>query len=50
MGGNALVSGGFIEHTQAPAELRVDTTEIDVDNAAHQVLLTLENMGLIGLN
>ena len=30
-------------------ELRVDTTEIDVDNAAHQVLLTLENMGLIGL-
>ncbi|WBU59396.1 bifunctional sulfate adenylyltransferase/adenylylsulfate kinase [Paracoccus albus] len=30
-------------------ELRVDTSDIDVDNAAHQVLLTLENMGLIGL-
>ncbi|MFV0292301.1 MAG: bifunctional sulfate adenylyltransferase/adenylylsulfate kinase [Paracoccus sp. (in: a-proteobacteria)] len=30
-------------------ELRVDTTEIDVDNAAHQVLLALENMGLIGM-
>ena len=27
MGGNALVSGGFIEHTQAPAELRVDTND-----------------------
>ncbi|TRW95203.1 bifunctional sulfate adenylyltransferase/adenylylsulfate kinase [Paracoccus sp. M683] len=36
------------EEPQKP-ELRVDTTEIDVDNAAHQVLLTLENMGLIGL-
>lgn len=30
-------------------ELRVDTTDIDVDSAAHQVLLKLEGMGLIGL-
>ena len=29
-------------------ELRVDTTNIDVDTAAHQVLLKLESMGLIG--
>ncbi|HMQ41413.1 MAG TPA: bifunctional sulfate adenylyltransferase/adenylylsulfate kinase [Paracoccus sp. (in: a-proteobacteria)] len=36
------------EEPQAP-ELRVDTTDIDVDNAAHQVLLKLEQMGLIGL-
>ncbi|MBA4490157.1 bifunctional sulfate adenylyltransferase/adenylylsulfate kinase [Paracoccus sp. S1E-3] len=36
------------EEPQAP-ELRVDTTAIDVDNAAHQVLLKLEQMGLIGL-
>lgn len=27
MGGNALVSGGFIEHTDAPEELRVDVNE-----------------------
>ncbi|MBM3606371.1 MAG: bifunctional sulfate adenylyltransferase/adenylylsulfate kinase [Alphaproteobacteria bacterium] len=31
-------------------ELRVDTTDIDVDSAAHQVLLKLEGMGLIGLS
>ncbi|MBU3028747.1 bifunctional sulfate adenylyltransferase/adenylylsulfate kinase [Paracoccus marinaquae] len=31
-------------------ELRVDTQDVDVDSCAHQVLLTLENMGLIGLN
>nr|WP_111300995.1 bifunctional sulfate adenylyltransferase/adenylylsulfate kinase [Paracoccus saliphilus] len=31
-------------------ELRVDTTDIDVDAAAHQVLLKLEGMGLIGLS
>ena len=31
-------------------ELRVDTTDIDVDNAAHQVLLKLEQLGLIGLS
>ena len=36
------------EEPQVP-ELRVDTTDIDVDNAAHQVLLKLEQMGLIGL-
>ncbi|TKW67740.1 MAG: bifunctional sulfate adenylyltransferase/adenylylsulfate kinase [Paracoccus denitrificans] len=36
------------EEPQQP-ELRVDTTDIDVDNAAHQVLLKLEQMGLIGL-
>ncbi|MDB6181366.1 bifunctional sulfate adenylyltransferase/adenylylsulfate kinase [Paracoccus fistulariae] len=30
-------------------ELRVDTQGIDVDSAAHEVLLTLESMGLIGL-
>ncbi len=36
------------EEPQAP-ELRVDTTDIEVDNAAHQVLLKLEQMGLIGL-
>ncbi|MFN3275993.1 MAG: bifunctional sulfate adenylyltransferase/adenylylsulfate kinase [Paracoccus sp. (in: a-proteobacteria)] len=30
-------------------ELRIDTTNIDVDGAAHQVLLKLEGMGLIGL-
>ncbi|MDN5567132.1 MAG: bifunctional sulfate adenylyltransferase/adenylylsulfate kinase [Paracoccus sp. (in: a-proteobacteria)] len=32
------------------AELIVDTTDIDVDAAAHQVLLKLEGMGLIGLS
>jgi len=32
------------------AELTVDTTDIDVDSAAHQVLLKLESMGLIGLS
>ncbi|OJH44384.1 bifunctional sulfate adenylyltransferase/adenylylsulfate kinase [Paracoccus sp. SM22M-07] len=31
-------------------ELTVDTTDIDVDAAAHQVLLKLEAMGLIGLS
>ncbi|MEE2862315.1 MAG: bifunctional sulfate adenylyltransferase/adenylylsulfate kinase [Pseudomonadota bacterium] len=31
-------------------ELRLDTTDIDVDGAAHQVLLKLEGMGLIGLS
>ncbi|MDO5647274.1 bifunctional sulfate adenylyltransferase/adenylylsulfate kinase [Paracoccus sp. (in: a-proteobacteria)] len=31
-------------------ELRVDTTDIDVDSAAQEVLLKLEGMGLIGLN
>ncbi|AUH35077.1 bifunctional sulfate adenylyltransferase/adenylylsulfate kinase [Paracoccus tegillarcae] len=42
---------GISDPYEEPAkpELRVDTTSIDVDNAAHQVLLTLENMGLIGL-
>ncbi|MFN3526431.1 MAG: bifunctional sulfate adenylyltransferase/adenylylsulfate kinase [Paracoccus sp. (in: a-proteobacteria)] len=30
-------------------ELSIDTTNIDVDGAAHQVLLKLESMGLIGL-
>ena len=28
-------------------ELRVETENVDVDNCAHQVLLKLENMGLI---
>ena len=28
-------------------ELRVDTVNVDVDNCAHQVILKLENMGLI---
>ncbi len=28
-------------------ELRVDTENVDVDNCAHQVILTLESMGLI---
>ena len=37
------------EEPKAP-ELRVDTQDRDVDGCAHQVLLTLENMGLIGLN
>ncbi|WP_265499462.1 bifunctional sulfate adenylyltransferase/adenylylsulfate kinase [Paracoccus beibuensis] len=31
-------------------ELRLDTTDIDVDGVAHQVLLKLEGMGLIGLS
>ena len=29
-------------------ELRLDTTSVDVDHCAHQVLLKLESMGLIG--
>ena len=37
------------EEPQNP-ELRVDTKDRDVDGCAHQVLLTLESMGLIGLN
>ncbi|MCQ0970395.1 bifunctional sulfate adenylyltransferase/adenylylsulfate kinase [Paracoccus sp. TK19116] len=42
---------GISDPYEEPAkpELRVDTTDIDVDNAAHQVLLKLESMGLIGL-
>ncbi|MCC5986252.1 MAG: bifunctional sulfate adenylyltransferase/adenylylsulfate kinase [Pararhodobacter sp.] len=35
------------EEPKAP-ELRVDTENVDVDHCAHQVLLTLESMGLIG--
>ena len=31
-------------------ELRVETENVDVDNCAHQVLLTLESMGLIAGN
>ena len=34
------------EEPQAP-ELRVDTENVDVDNCAHQVILKLEQMGLI---
>lgn len=34
------------EAPEAP-ELRVDTQDVDVDHCAHQVLLTLESMGLI---
>ncbi|MFN4059547.1 MAG: bifunctional sulfate adenylyltransferase/adenylylsulfate kinase [Paracoccus hibiscisoli] len=42
---------GISDPYEAPTnpELRVDTTDIDVDSAAHQVLLKLEGMGLIGL-
>ncbi len=35
------------EEPEAP-ELRVDTENVDVDHCAHQVLLTLESLGLIG--
>jgi sulfate adenylyltransferase len=35
------------EEPEAP-ELRVDTQNVDVDHCAHQVLLTLEAMGLVG--
>lgn len=43
---------GISDPYEEPAnpELRVDTTNIDVDSAAHQVLLKLESMGLIGLS
>ncbi|MGZ3216654.1 bifunctional sulfate adenylyltransferase/adenylylsulfate kinase [Paracoccus sp. T5] len=43
---------GISDPYEEPAkpELRVDTTDIDVDAAAHQVLLKLEGMGLIGLS
>lgn len=43
---------GISDPYEEPAnpELRVDTTDIDVDSAAHQVLLKLESMGLIGLS
>ncbi|WP_209424765.1 bifunctional sulfate adenylyltransferase/adenylylsulfate kinase [Pararhodobacter sp. SW119] len=34
------------EEPEAP-ELRVDTQNVDVDHCAHQVLLTLESMGLV---
>lgn len=37
------------EEPQTP-ELRVQTEDTDVDNCAHQVLLKLEAMGLIGLS
>ncbi|MDM7459390.1 MAG: adenylyl-sulfate kinase, partial [Paracoccus sp. (in: a-proteobacteria)] len=42
---------GISDPYEEPAnpELRIDTTDIDVDSAAHQVLLKLEGMGLIGL-
>ncbi|WP_108502117.1 bifunctional sulfate adenylyltransferase/adenylylsulfate kinase [Paracoccus indicus] len=42
------ISDPYEEPTNA--ELTVDTTNIDVDGAAHQVLLKLEAMGLIGLS
>ncbi|HRO13449.1 MAG TPA: bifunctional sulfate adenylyltransferase/adenylylsulfate kinase [Paracoccus sp. (in: a-proteobacteria)] len=43
---------GISDPYEAPEkpELRVDTEGRDVDNAAHQVLLKLEAMGLIGLS
>ncbi|WP_304613959.1 bifunctional sulfate adenylyltransferase/adenylylsulfate kinase [Paracoccus sp. (in: a-proteobacteria)] len=43
---------GISDPYEEPAnpELRVDTTDIDVDSTAHQVLLKLESMGLIGLS
>ncbi len=34
------------EEPEAP-ELRVDTQNVDVDHCAHQVLVTLESMGLV---
>ena len=42
---------GISDPYEEPAnpELRIDTSNIDVDGAAHQVLLKLESMGLIGL-
>ncbi|MDE3123716.1 MAG: bifunctional sulfate adenylyltransferase/adenylylsulfate kinase [Paracoccaceae bacterium] len=41
---------GISDPYEAPAdpELRVDTENVDVDHCAHQILLKLENMGLIG--
>ncbi|MCU9847571.1 adenylyl-sulfate kinase, partial [Defluviimonas sp. WL0024] len=36
------------EEPQNP-ELKVETENVDVDNCAHQVILKLEQMGLIGL-
>lgn len=41
---------GISDPYEEPAnpELRIDTSHIDVDGAAHQVLLKLESMGLIG--
>jgi len=41
---------GISDPYEAPEspELAVDTTGVDVDNCAHQVLLKLEQMGLIG--
>ncbi|TCO72127.1 bifunctional sulfate adenylyltransferase/adenylylsulfate kinase [Rhodovulum euryhalinum] len=43
---------GISDPYEAPEmpELRVDTTGIDVDNCAHQVILKLEQMGLIAGN
>ncbi|TCP44198.1 bifunctional sulfate adenylyltransferase/adenylylsulfate kinase [Rhodovulum marinum] len=43
---------GISDPYEAPdaPELRVDTTGIDVDNCAHQVILKLEQMGLIAGN
>lgn len=40
---------GISDPYEAPEkpELRVDTQDVDVDHCAHQVLLTLESMGLI---
>jgi sulfate adenylyltransferase len=38
-----------LRRTPTNPELRVDTENVDVDNCAHQVLLKLEQMGLIGL-
>ncbi len=41
---------GISDPYEEPAqpELRVDTQDVDVDHCAHQVLLRLESMGLIG--
>lgn len=43
---------GISDPYEVPAnpELRVQTEDTDVDNCAHQVLLKLESMGLIGLS
>jgi sulfate adenylyltransferase len=40
---------GISDPYEAPEkpELRLDTESVDVDHCAHQVLLTLESMGLI---
>ena len=45
------IIGGISDPYDVPSapELQIETENVEVDNCAHQVLLKLESMGLIGV-